>query len=116
MVAQYTQPIQDWGEAFARIEYFHIGRFYYDATNLASERYDLLNIRVGGGGKKWRVEGFIENVTDEDYIPVAFQIDPQGLGPLRAIPLSVRAANQWAPWPSRMDAICSPSAHATSNE
>ena len=76
VVAQYELPLPEEHSAFARIEYFHTGEFYYDASNLASERYDLLNVRLGGGGENWRLEGWIENVTDEDYIPLAFQINP----------------------------------------
>ncbi len=75
--ARYSTPIGEHGHAvFARADYHSIGRFYYDASNLQSERYELLNLRIGGGGERWRIEGFMENALDERYVPIAFQINP----------------------------------------
>ncbi len=61
---------------YARAEYFYVGTFYYDAGNRAGENYDLANFRLGCGGKQWRVDAWLSNAFDENYIPVAFQPNP----------------------------------------
>lgn len=57
-------------------EYFHVGQFFYDAGNRASERYKLANFRVGLGGTQWRIEAWVRNAFDEEYVPIAFQPNP----------------------------------------
>ena len=77
VAAQWTDTVADDGtRGFLRAEYSHIGKFFYDASNLGSERYELVNLLVGAGGKNWSIEGGIRNVFDERYIPVAFQANP----------------------------------------
>ncbi len=74
--AEYSREVSDTISVFARAEYFHVGKFYYDAGNLGSERYELANFRLGIGGHRWRVFGWIRNAFDERYSPVAFQPNP----------------------------------------
>ena len=56
--------------------YLNLGTFYYDAGNRESERFGLLNLRVGVGGEHWRVECWVRNALDTEYVPVAFQPNP----------------------------------------
>jgi iron complex outermembrane recepter protein len=74
---QYTHEFAD-GDwfAFARVDFFGVGRFYYDAGNLASEQYELVNLRAGAGGRHWEFVGFVNNVGDERYQAVALQGNP----------------------------------------
>ncbi len=74
--AQYATRLTESCAAFARIDYFHVGRFYYDAGNLGGDRYDLTNLRIGVDHDRWRIDLFLQNAFDEDYIPIAFQANP----------------------------------------
>jgi iron complex outermembrane receptor protein len=74
--AQYRQRIDDDLAAFARIDYFHVGEFYYDAGNLGRERYNLTNLRIGVDYENWRVDLFMHNAFDEEYVSLAFQANP----------------------------------------
>ena len=66
--------------AFARADWFHTGEFYYDAGNLGSDDFDLVNFRLGAGGDAgnvgWDVAVFLHNAFDEEYVPIAFQANP----------------------------------------
>lgn len=73
---QYTLEVSDDFRAFARADWFHVGDFYYDAGNRGRESFDIVNFRIGGGGDCWRLDGFLHNAFDEDYIPIAFQPNP----------------------------------------
>ena len=61
---------------FARAEYFFIGNFSYDAGNRGNESYELANFRLGVGGEHWRVDFWLNNAFDHDYVAVAFQPNP----------------------------------------
>jgi iron complex outermembrane receptor protein len=74
--AQYRKHIHGDYAAFARVDYFHVGQFYYDAGNLGGDRYDLTNLRVGVDCDRLRIDLFVQNAFDEDYIPIAFQANP----------------------------------------
>lgn len=73
---QVSKPIDDGLTCYVRAEHFHVGDFFYDAGNLKAESYNLTNFRVGLGGEQWRIDGWIRNAFDNDYIPVAFQPNP----------------------------------------
>lgn len=73
---QYTHSINETTSAFARVDFFHVGEFFYDAGNRRSERYNLTNFRIGVGGDHWRLDGYVANAFDEAYVPIAFQPSP----------------------------------------
>lgn len=74
--AQYRHQMGERYAAFARVDYFHVGQFYYDAANLGGEQYDLANVRVGVDYDSWRVDLFVNNAFDQDYVSLAFQANP----------------------------------------
>ena len=58
---------------FVRLEGVGSGRYYYDASNAESQdNYVLVNTRVGVGSRLWRVETWVNNLFDQDYVPIAF--------------------------------------------
>ncbi|SDH40780.1 TonB-dependent receptor [Roseospirillum parvum] len=72
--AQYLGPLDeviptDSGlDLMVRADYTYRSSYYFDITNtLEQEGYGLLNLRAGLIGEGWRVEGFIDNVADQDY-------------------------------------------------
>ena len=40
----------------------------------------LVNMRIGVGARVWRVETWVNNLFDQDYVPIAFpyQLAPSG--------------------------------------
>lgn len=74
--AQYIHKMNDKAQVFARIDWFHVGEFFYDAGNLGSERYNLTNLRLGFTEGRVRFEGFVSNLLDEEYVSIAFQANP----------------------------------------
>jgi iron complex outermembrane receptor protein len=74
--AHWSVEVSQGMTAFVRGEYFHVGEFFYDAGNRASDRYGLANFRAGLGGSRWRVEAWVRNAFDAEYVPVAFQPSP----------------------------------------
>ena len=74
--AQYDYELPGDYAAFARLDYFHVGQFYYDAGNLGGEQYDLTNLRVGLNYQNWRADLFVQNAFDEEYVAIAFQANP----------------------------------------
>ncbi|MCA8957839.1 MAG: TonB-dependent receptor [Planctomycetes bacterium] len=73
---QYSGQLNETVSWFARAEYVYVGKFYYDAGNRDGEQYDVANFRLGIGNQSWRLEGFLNNAFDEEYIPIAFQANP----------------------------------------
>jgi len=70
---EYSESL--WGQlrSFVRVEAVGTGAYYYDAVNGASQdSYTLVNTRLGVVAGVWRIEGWISNVFDKDYIPIAF--------------------------------------------
>ena len=78
--AQLNHDFSEKTSGYLRGEYAGIGTFYYDADNLESESYELVNLRAGVKKGDWRAELWIRNLLDEEYIPVAFRVDPPGSG------------------------------------
>ena len=74
--AQWTIELGSEIRCHLRGEYGYLGTFYYDAGNRESESFGLLNLRVGVSGERWRVETWVRNALDTDYVPVAFQPNP----------------------------------------
>ncbi len=71
--AQYSMKVYNSLRAFARAEVFGVGKYYYDPSNNAAQTsYALTNLRLGVTDGRWRLEGFIDNVFNTHYIPLAF--------------------------------------------
>jgi iron complex outermembrane receptor protein len=74
--AHYSLRLFDEVRAFARAEATGIGQYFYDASNAAGERYTIADFRLGVGQRSrtvsWRVEGWVRNAFDEEYVPLAF--------------------------------------------
>ena len=73
--ALLTRPLSgDW-RGFARADVLYTGEYEYDALNAArQEAYTLVNLRVGADHGPWRVEGWVSNLFDQAYIPVALPV------------------------------------------
>jgi iron complex outermembrane receptor protein len=70
--SQLTQAIGQHRQAFARLEVVGTGRYYYDPSNLESQDpYSLVNLLLGLSEGAWRVEGWVRNLFDTDYVPLA---------------------------------------------
>jgi iron complex outermembrane receptor protein len=61
---------------YARAEYVAVGDFYYDANNTQKESYELVNATAGIERRGWSLSVWARNLFDEEYIPVALQVDP----------------------------------------
>jgi len=56
-----------------RAEVVRYGSFEYDDGNtLGQDAYALTNLRAGVRGKRLFVEGWVRNLFDTEYIPLAF--------------------------------------------
>lgn len=69
--ADYTYFFDDWGSLTSRIQYFISDDVYFSAANRAEDlqpAYELLELRLRWDAptEDFFVEGFVENVTDED--------------------------------------------------
>lgn len=70
---QYSQTFRNQFVGFIRMEGVGTARYYYDAVNGASQpSYALANFRAGIGSTHWRIETWVNNLFDKDYIPLAF--------------------------------------------
>jgi len=78
---EYAQTLTARYTGFIRVEGVGTGHYYYDASNAESQdNYVLVNTRLGVETRLWRVETWINNIFDQDYIPIAFpyQLAPSG--------------------------------------
>ena len=79
---QYSQPVEfvNNGEVFLRADYQRIGELFFMPANwVARDELDLVNLRGGlAFGDGWRVEGWVRNLTDENYAGEGFN-DAGGL-------------------------------------
>jgi iron complex outermembrane receptor protein len=57
-------------EVYGRVDYSHVSDHIAadDLDPLATQSYDLLNLRVGLRGGRWDIALWARNVTDEVYI------------------------------------------------
>ncbi len=74
--AQFNGELGSGVTWFARGEYVNIGTYYLDAGNRESERFGLANFRLGVKYDNVRIEGWMRNAFDDEYILVAFQPSP----------------------------------------
>lgn len=73
---QYRGRITDESGWYARAEFTGVGEYFYDAGNLEAESYQICNLRLGFTHGPLKLEGWVKNVFDDRYIPVAFQPNP----------------------------------------
>ena len=59
-----------------RGEYGRTSDFFYDAGNREGEDFALANFRVGVEGRRWGAFVWVRNAFDEEYVPIALQVDP----------------------------------------
>jgi iron complex outermembrane receptor protein len=79
--AQVTVPLPHELRTYARVEVIGVGPYSYDATNIEGQSaYVLTNFRVGVGGTWWRVEGYMNNAFNTNYVPIAFQFPGSASG------------------------------------
>jgi iron complex outermembrane receptor protein len=70
--SQVTGGVGPRREVFARLEVVGVGRYYYDPSNReAQEAHALAHVRLGLVAGSWRVEGWVKNLFDQDYVPLA---------------------------------------------
>ncbi len=70
--SQLTRDLPAQRQAFVRLEVVGTARYYYDPSNLESQgSYELVNLRLGLVAGTWRVEGWVGNLFDRDYVPLA---------------------------------------------
>jgi iron complex outermembrane receptor protein len=73
---QHTRTIGSGLALDATVEAQRTGEFYYDPSNLESESLTLLAASLGIRAERWRLAIFGRNLLDEEYVPVAFQVNP----------------------------------------
>lgn len=72
--AQMSVPVSSRLEAYGRVEVAGVGRYAYSAANTENqEAYTLVNVRTGLRHRRAFCEGWINNVFDTEYVPVAFE-------------------------------------------
>lgn len=70
---QYTRPLRGAVSVTMRAEVVRYGSFEYDDGNtLGQDAYALTNLRAGARGKRLFVEGWVRNLFDTEYVPLAF--------------------------------------------
>jgi iron complex outermembrane recepter protein len=74
--AQWSREITDSVRLILRGECVGIGSYHYDAGGRESESYMLTDFRLAIVGSGWRVDGWVKNAFDEEYVPLAFQANP----------------------------------------
>jgi len=72
---QYSRSFGEVGFV-ARATYQSVGDFFYDASNLGQESFELLDLRAGLRHGDWSFDVFMRNALDEEYFPIAFQANP----------------------------------------
>jgi iron complex outermembrane receptor protein len=79
---QYGRAVGNGGTAYGRADLVVYGAFKYDESNAqGQDSYALMNLRGGYRRGLFVFEGWIKNLFDTDYIPVAFtygQLAPSG--------------------------------------
>ena len=73
---QYSTEVSSDLRFVARVTYQSVGDFFYDASNLGEESFDLLDLRAGLRHGDWSFDFFVRNALDEEYFPIAFQASP----------------------------------------
>ncbi len=70
---QYSTEVFSGVSAYGRVEATITGNYKYDALNAeGQDNYILTDARAGIKAKGWFIEGWIKNMFNVNYIPVAF--------------------------------------------
>jgi iron complex outermembrane recepter protein len=70
---QYARPLRGAISVTMRAEVVRYGSYEYDDANtLGQDAYALTNLRAGVRGKRLFVEGWVRNLFDTEYVPLAF--------------------------------------------
>ena len=70
--SQLTAQFSAQQQAYFRCDVVGTGRYYYDPTNFKAQGgYALVNLRLGTQLGAWRIEGWVQNLFDHDYVPLA---------------------------------------------
>jgi iron complex outermembrane receptor protein len=71
--AEIAEPLHGATIGFVRTEARGTSRYAYDAVNGAFEdAFTVVDARVGVRHLDWRIEGWVNNLFDQDTVPVAF--------------------------------------------
>jgi len=71
--AEFTRSFSDGARGFLRTEAIGTGRYAYDAiAGESQDQYTLVNMRAGVAFQDWRIEFWVRNLCDSDYVPLAF--------------------------------------------
>ena len=73
---QYDLELSEDLRWFARAEVQGYDDMFYDAGNLESDSWTLVNLRSGVRKGRWGLDVSVRNTFDEEYIPVALQVNP----------------------------------------
>lgn len=73
---QYDLELSEDLRWFARAEVQGYDDMFYDAGNLESDSWTLVNLRSGVRKGRWGLDVSVRNAFDEEYIPVALQVNP----------------------------------------
>ena len=71
--SQGPDPDHQW---FVHAALVGVGSYYFDAGNREKEDFTLLEARAGLVRKHWKLEAWVRNALDEEYVQVAFQASP----------------------------------------
>ena len=74
--ARYVGDIDGRHSWFVQGALQEVGTYYYDAGNRESESFSLLDLRAGVERSAWKLEAWVRNALDEEYVQVAFQPNP----------------------------------------
>jgi iron complex outermembrane receptor protein len=75
---ELARPIGGNASVFGRVEVTALGAFEYDDLNTArQDAFALADIRVGLRARRLVLEGWVRNVFDTRYVPIALQFDPR---------------------------------------
>jgi iron complex outermembrane receptor protein len=78
--AEYSHAMGTHLRGFARAEITGTSRYYFDPINGASQgAMELVNVSVGVAAGNWRVEAWVRNLLDRDYVVLA--LPNPGLAP-----------------------------------
>jgi iron complex outermembrane receptor protein len=73
--AQASKKLGNTLRGFARLDLQHTGNYFYDAANGAAESgFTVANLHLGVEHGPWRLDGWVNNLFNEHYVPVAFPV------------------------------------------
>jgi iron complex outermembrane receptor protein len=64
------------GHWYVRGDYQSVSDFSYDAGNRDGDSFDIVNLSLGARYGNFGATLWVQNLFDEEYVPIAFQPDP----------------------------------------